>query len=326
MSNRELKPKRTSEELIAMMRDDKGISFDRMNEAEAVIYLKNRNNYMRTAAYRKNYPKHTTGECKGKYIHLDFKDLTTLSALDKEFRVRLLHMSIDIEHAIKVLLLQELEANGKEDGYQIVEDFLWNNRCTRESLVRASSGVYTMALFEKYFTVDSVETENGYYKKTISKIDCPVWVLMEILTFGELLKFFEYYRDKYPQQHTIPKRLLNMVKSLRNACAHNNCLFVNLSPSIVTGPPKEISDYVSHVLMVKKNERSKKLSNRTLLEMTSLFYVYDQLVSLNAKIRMKLEWERLVNSMVAPSLVQFKNNDLIVSSIQFMLKLIQNIG
>ena len=326
MSNRELKPKRTSEDLIAMMRDEKGIRFELMKEDEAVCYLKKRNNYMRTAAYRKNYPKHTTGEKKGKYIQLDFQYLTTLSALDKEFRVKLLQMSIDVEHAIQVHLLQELEDTVAEDGYQIVEDFLKGNPYIRENLVRTSGGVYTKSLFEKYFTVEAVEiSQGGYPKKQISAIDCPVWVLLELLTFGDLLKFFEYYRNKYPQGNTISRSILNMVKSLRNACAHNNCLLVNLAPSRKTRPPQCISDYAAHVLGMSREERSKKLSNRPLLERTGLFYVYDRLVSAEAKERMKEEWEQLSNKIIQPSLVQFENNSLVVTSMKFVLRLIGHI-
>lgn len=325
MCNRKLKPKRTSEELIAMMRDEKGIRFDLMDEEAATLYLKKRNNYMRTAAYRKNYPKHISGKYKGKYIQLDFHNLITLSALDKEFRDKLLQMSIDVEHSIQVHLLQELEDNDAEDGYQIVEDFLLENPYIRENLVRTSGGVYTKGLFEKYFTVKVIETDYGYPKKQISGMDCPAWVLLELLTFGDLLKFFQYYRNKYPHPDTIPKNILNMVKSMRNACAHNNCLFVNFAPSEGTRPPKCISDYASHVLAMSKDERSKKLSNRPLLEMTGLFYVYDHLVSSEAKTRMKCEWKELSDKIIIPSLVQFENNSLIVSSMKFILKLIQHI-
>ncbi|SFT52614.1 Abortive infection bacteriophage resistance protein [Selenomonas sp. GACV-9] len=307
------------------MRNEKGIRFDLMNEEDAILYLKKRNNYMRTAAYRKNYPKHIFGNNKGKYIQLDFQNLTTLSALDKEFREKLLQMSIDVEHAIQVHLLQELEDNDEEDGYQIVEDFLRDNPYIRENLVRTSGGVYTKGLFEKYFTVEIVTTDEGYPKKKITEIDCPVWVLLELLTFGDLLKFFEYYRNKYPHPNTIPKGILNMVKSMRNACAHNNCLFVNFAPSDGTRPPKYISDYASHVLGMSKDDRSKKLSNRPLLEMTGLFYVYDQLVSSEAKERMKNTWDQLSHKMIEPSLGQFENNLLVVSSLRFILNLIQHI-
>ena len=82
MSNRKDKPKRSSHELVEMLRDEKGIRFERMNEAEAERYLTERNNYLRTASYRKNYEKHATGDNVGKYIQLDFAYLVELSKLD----------------------------------------------------------------------------------------------------------------------------------------------------------------------------------------------------------------------------------------------------
>lgn len=51
-----------------MLKDEKGITFSIMSETEAAEYLSKRNNYMRTASYRKNYAKHETGAQVGKYI------------------------------------------------------------------------------------------------------------------------------------------------------------------------------------------------------------------------------------------------------------------
>lgn len=325
MSNREMKPKRTSEELVVMMRDEKGICFEAMCEEEAVKYLKQRNNYMRTAAYRKNYEKHRTGKQKGKYIQLDFKDLVVLSAIDKELRVKLLEMCIDVEHAIQVHLLQELEHNDEEDGYQIVADFLQENPHIQENILRARNGVYTKKLFKKYFQIEQVGMSHGYPLWRISSIDCPVWVLLELLTFGDLLKFFDYYRQRFPQKTQIPRNLLNMVKSLRNACAHNNCLLVSLAPDRKTRPPRILSQYASQVLDISTGERAKKLSNRPLLEMTCLSYVYHQLVSDEAKQRMQEEWERIADDWLRPMLPMFEKNSLVYTSLGYILKLIQHI-
>lgn len=324
MSNRESKPKRTSEELVSMMRDEKGIRFERMPEAEAVRYLKDRNNYLRTAAYRKNYDKHTTGECKGKYILLDFMDLVTLSTLDRDFRKKFLQMCIDVEHAMQVRLLQELEENDAENGYQIVEEFLEETPHVKDNIKRNSRGVYTQSLFSKYFTIEEIE-ENGRTNREITAVDCPVWVLLELLTFGDLLKFFDFYRKKYPQPKSIPVNLLNLVRSLRNACAHNNCLLVSLSPNKRTKPPVEISKYVAHVLKISKDERSKRLANRPLLEITGLFYVYEQLVSEEAKERMKQEWLDLQEKEIEPSLLQLESNKMVTASLRYILNLIQHI-
>ena len=61
MGNRTDKPKQTAQQLIAKMKNEKGISFKYTSESDAENYLANINNYLRTAAYRKNYQKHKKG-------------------------------------------------------------------------------------------------------------------------------------------------------------------------------------------------------------------------------------------------------------------------
>ena len=70
------KPKKTAVELVQMLRDEKGIQFNIMSEEQAVEYFSRRNNYLRTASYRKNYPKHIAGPNEGKYINLEFAYLS----------------------------------------------------------------------------------------------------------------------------------------------------------------------------------------------------------------------------------------------------------
>lgn len=56
-----MKPKKTAEELVQMLHDEKGIQFHLISEDQAVECFSQRNNYLRTASYRKNYPKHIAG-------------------------------------------------------------------------------------------------------------------------------------------------------------------------------------------------------------------------------------------------------------------------
>lgn len=67
MSNRINKPKQTAAQLITKMKN-KGITFKYITEEEAAEYLTDKNNYLRTATYRKNYQKHNKGLNIGKYI------------------------------------------------------------------------------------------------------------------------------------------------------------------------------------------------------------------------------------------------------------------
>lgn len=126
MSNIETKPVLTSAQLIQKMKEEKGISFSLVSESEAEEYLFNVNNFLRTASYRKNYQKYQKGYNTGKYIDLDFAYLKELSTIDMHFRMEVIHLCIDIEHALKVKILQKVET-ANIDGYSVVRDFLARN-------------------------------------------------------------------------------------------------------------------------------------------------------------------------------------------------------
>ena len=59
MDEKNRKPKKTARELVEKLKD-KGVTFNRITEDEAVEYLSKRNNYLRTASYRKCYEKELT--------------------------------------------------------------------------------------------------------------------------------------------------------------------------------------------------------------------------------------------------------------------------
>lgn len=54
INKRKEKPKKTAEELV-MLLESKGVAFDCMEKEEAIFYLKNKNYYLRTACYKKNF-------------------------------------------------------------------------------------------------------------------------------------------------------------------------------------------------------------------------------------------------------------------------------
>ena len=120
MNNKNIKPKQTAHQLIQKMNSEKGISFKYTSKSQAETYLTDVNNYLRTAAYRKNYQKHTKCINTGKYINLDFAYLQELSTIDMHFRFIISKMCLDIEHALKVQILKDIENNPNTDGYDIV--------------------------------------------------------------------------------------------------------------------------------------------------------------------------------------------------------------
>lgn len=316
--NRTDKPKRTSEELVRMLKIEKGVTFKYTSEEKAEHYLSDVNNYLRTAAYRKNYQKYQNGKSLiGKYIDLDFAYLQELSTIDMHLRNIITKMCIDIEHDLKVKLLKDLETNINEDGYAIVDTFLAGNPYIVSKIEAASASPFTGDLIKKYFTVKRVfNQQKGRNENKIINYDCPVWVLMELLTFGDFIHFYEYYYGVYGSQ-PINTPLINLVKSLKNGCAHNNCIIADLNAGSSIAP-SEISKMVNKIPNIKQNQKKKKLSCRSILEFVCMLYVYDDVVSEKVKRNRVIELKALFTERIPEKRGFFRKNQLISSSYKFV--------
>ena len=165
MGNRTDKPKQTAQQLVAKMKTEKGIRFRYTSESAAKNYLTNINNYLRTAAYRKNYQKYSKGHNKGKYINLDFAYLQELSTIDMHFRFIISKMCLDIEHDLKVKMLKDIESDPSTDGYNIVKNFLDQNAYIIRKLEANSVSPFTRDLMYKYFTIQHIHNSSKKKKE-----------------------------------------------------------------------------------------------------------------------------------------------------------------
>jgi hypothetical protein len=68
--------------------------------------------------------------------------------------MEVIHLCIDIEHDLKVKILQEVETNSKIDGYSIVKDFLASNEKILKRIAANCSSPFTCDLIRKYFTIE----------------------------------------------------------------------------------------------------------------------------------------------------------------------------
>lgn len=318
-----IKPKLTSSQLVEKMKDDQGITFNYHTLDEAERYLIEVNNYLRTASYRKNYKKHTEGINKGKYINLDFAYLKELSKIDMHLRFLIQRMCSDIEHALKVKLVSEIEKSAN-DGYELVQRFLAKCPRTLEKIEFQSSSPYVSKLIRKYFMLEkSINPETGKHSnKIIDYSKCPIWVLVEVLSFGD---FIACYRMFYDESTTdgIPSNLLNLVKSLRNCCAHNNCIIHDLSSDDAIAP-RALSLFVSNVPGVSRDKRSKRLRCRPVLEFVAILYVYSKVVSESiTNVRMQ-ELKDLLHVRFKQKSDYFTNNELLISNYNFVCLLVNH--
>lgn len=322
MSNRADKPMLSSSQLVEKMRDEKGITFKYTSEETAKNYLSDVNNYLRTAAYRRNYQKNIKGKNAGKYINLDFAYLQELSTIDMHFRFIISKMCPDIEHALKVQLIRDIEADNNEDGYAIVKDFLDQSSYIVGKLNSMLMSPFTGDLLNKYFSVQysSVHGSQRKERKISAYDDCPVWVLCEFLTFGDVIRFYEFYRKRSSSQ-AIPSAVLNLAKNLRNGAAHNNCLLSDLKHGASVAP-KDIKLAVQKIPSISKDQSKKKLSCRPMLEFVALLYLYKETVTEKVSRHRIRELKELFFVRMVEKCSFFRQNELIVSNYDFACKII----
>lgn len=312
-------PKLTPEQLVKKM-EEKNIRSEYKDAEEIKEYLSIHNNYFRTASYRCNYEKHTEGDKIGKYIDLDFSYLTELATIDMYLRNLVLKMCLDIEHSLKVALIADIAFNDEEDGYNIVEQFISKNDYILTDIFYKSNSTYVGDLIKKYFEFEYSEDENGKKNITLKKIDCPIWAFMEIITFGDFTKFYSSYYELYPLGVNYTG-ILNSVKSLRNACAHNNCIIHNLRKG-TTKPTEKISQFVSNIPTITKSERKSVLSVRVAFELTSLIYLYDKVVFEPVKRYGLMNLYDLFNARMLKHADYFEKQDIVKSAYRFLKKVV----
>ena len=326
MSNKSEKPKMSSKDLIYQKCRAKGITFKYIQEDKAVKCIQEKNNFLRMGSYRKNYKKHDpTAGNPDHYINLDFGYLYELSVIDMHLRHLITKMCIDVEHALKVSLIKTIEDESTQNGYSIVADYISNlNNDSRQKLIGGLEGKskssYTGDLICKNFTIKTHKHNGRSFNKITAYTDCPAWVFVEVLSFGEFLYFHSYCATQigFPQ---IDNKILNQVRSLRNGCAHNNCLIANLIDQS-GGAPTIISTAVSKLNISKLQRR--KLRNRFISEFTSLLYIYGKVVSDSVKQHRTNELTDFLYGRAIQKKAFFKDNDVLTSSYKFITKIVAN--
>lgn len=324
MSNKIDKPKLTPKKLVEKMRDEKGIVFNYISEDEAEEFLESHNNYLRTACYRVVYPKYQAGSNKGKYINLDFAYLKELSIIDMHYRFIVKRMCSDIEHSLCVMLLKQIDYDATTDGYDIVEKFLSSHKYVINNLERSIGSPHIGDLIKKYFTVSSnVNAGTGKIVSNISSYDdCPAWVFVECLTFGDLLEFYSFYVKSRKISLPTTWETLNLVKNLRNGASHDVCLLSHLQAG-TSIPSKEITLAVKSIPNITTSQRQKKLSSRTVLEFVALIYLYSQVVHGEVRKHGVKDLEDLFFERLPKKKEFFQDNEIICSTYKFCCEIIK---
>lgn len=290
--------------------EKKGISFDNYSKENAKNYLRYNNNYFKLSSFRKNYDKYQGGINKGKYINLNFEYLVDLSIIDMKLRYTIIQLSLDIEHYTKLELLRLIEDNN-EDGYSIYKDYTaslspFQHDVLSKEIQRNNNSVYCKDLFEKY-------NEN-----------LPVWVFLEIISFGQLLSFYLFCAKRYNNRNMNNKHfMLTESKALRNAAAHSSCIFNNLRMNTLTYPPcYDVMKELSKSKMFSKNVRTKRMSNNRISQIVTLLYSHKLIVSSDGVHNKACDLLNSLKRRFLKNIDYYETNELIHSNIIFLSNII----
>jgi abortive infection bacteriophage resistance protein len=255
----------------------------------------------------------------GQYEKLDFAYLVELARIDVQLRQTILGMCLDIEHFLKVQLIRAIEQDPNEDGYSIVLDYVFDSGNTTFAERAHNASPRAHAISNKL----EKNKNNPYCGGLITKYngEMPVWVFIEIISFGDLLRFVEYVSNKINWTLPVDIKTLDRVRQIRNAAAHNNCIINDLTPNYKTGTkvpecnePVYITQFVRSA-GVAKPTMQKKLSNRRFSQIIHLLYAFDVIVtSSNSRQLRFTELKNLVNTRMLANKKYFVSNQLLDST------------
>ena len=171
-----------------------GATFNECSEKQAIEYLTYTNNFLRLASYRKLYPRHLEGQRAGQYIGLDFEALRLLASADHTLRRALREITIDVEHYAHVSLLTRA-MNEKEDGYEIVADYLAHLSRHDRKIVNGSLRCRgtTKRIRDPYTGELVAHYASGY----------PLWVFLEVIEFGRFCDLWLFCANRWNDRNMV---------------------------------------------------------------------------------------------------------------------------
>lgn len=168
-------------------------------------------------------------------------------------KILILKTCLNIEHALKVNLLNDI-TNKNLNEFDLVNNYIDIFDISLEEIKRHRNTNYT-----------------SYTKNLLTKYhhpNYPIWVFLEVISFTELVKFYEFYCKKYSYKLT-DSRLLYNVRDIRNASAHSNCLIHNLGEK-ENIPNQNLRISLLNNLDIGKDSLNNKLQNKSIHDFSAL--------------------------------------------------------
>ena len=176
----------------------------------------------------------------------------------------------------------------------------------------------------KYLDKELSRHQTKYAKGLIEKYrgNFAVWNIIEVQTFSQFIDLYDMYYDKYQQKH-VETRYLNVVKSLRNCIAHNNCLMFNLHQSATA---IDTEDAIRIAVDMGLDEQESRAMNHVtfIKELNITLYVFWNIVTSEEERDFQLELlHDLVNKRFNRHIYYFDNNKVVLPVLKYAQKLVK---
>ena len=222
-------------------------------------------------------------------------------------------MTLDIGRFAKVRLMREVTERADEDGYSIVADYLESlserNRSIREKeMERLKRDRYSGSMARKY------DEEK------------PVWVLIELLSFGGFINFYLFCADRWKDQRMRSERyLLRQAQAVRNACAHSTDIINGFTPGETSTirTPREVALALNE-MGINRRARRAKMANPRIQQITMMAFAYREMV---AGFHTREMCRGLVGALKHRAVEHadwYTNTDCVVSAYRFLAKVFDN--
>lgn len=296
------------EELIEIM-CEQGIKFDEMSKDKVKQFLSESTYYKKISSYKKNFLMYKKDD-KQVYANLDFAYLKELSSIDADLRHIILGICLNIEHSIKVKILNKCVEMGFT-GYDIADDFIAKYPKVKDNIISNMNNSYCEDLIQRNIN------------------HLPIWVIVEVVSFGDLCLLYKYMVDKdyFGDRKKAEIRdtvgILYTVHNLRNAAAHNHCLLRDLRYSDDVDVEHMISKYIADISDINAQQRKKALSTRFYHDMVSLLYAIDFFIqSESMKNRAKESLSAFMNVRAIKNKKYFEKSNSLKNAYAFFKKVI----
>lgn len=244
-----------------------------MSENDMRGFLTKNTYFFKLTSYRKNF--HYNEE-RGEYTNLSFDNLVDLSNIDMRLRYLVMHFSLDIEHRLKTILLNELltddNQNFIDDGYSFLERFITSNE--------------NPTLIKNKILKNIERTNKSLFDNYKERI--PLWVALECCEFGILESIIYFYINTNPESELSflkisdsKNTLLSFVRNVRNKAAHNSVILNSITKKSgvrVTGHINLITSGLVQKSKMPRDIRKDNIHNGTIHDLTTLLAIYDNLI------------------------------------------------